>query len=546
MSLREKYQVLFPVLLILFFLNTGISVMAQQGLLDREISIPHTTGEIDDLLKAISRKGRFSFTYTSQIDTRRLASVLHRKQTVRQHLADIFRYDSITILEQNKKILLIPKVVRLPETSAFRSVRGIVIDSRSHRPLPYSSIFLRNQSKGTIANASGRFEIKLRPGDALDTLGISHMGYEMKIIPISEVDSGILVVRLSAERMQIREIVVKPMDPIYIITKAMESIVDNYDRKAAVFTGFFREATRQDNKNVSLSEAVITVYKEPCTSVRDDQIKIFKGRKGSNTDEKEFVDFIVEGGLYNTLQLDIVKNKPTFLDADYFALYEYQLEKVITHFNRLTYVIAFDQREGVKYPCYKGRLFIDVETLAIVGASFELPENEMSYAAGTYVRKTPRRTGVKPLSARYEVYYRLYNSRWNLSNARSEVTMRVRRRKDKRQDKFNSVFSSVSEFVITSKDTVNIVRFKTGEVSKPRDVLEKQIGETDQEFWGDENIIIPEEPLEKAITRLGKRNTLFTEREIQAIRIDEEKEEQRTSEKELPEDDEQARDTDQE
>jgi hypothetical protein len=77
-------------------------------------------------------------------------------------------------------------------------------------------------------------------------------------------------------------------------------------------------------------------------------------------------------------------------------------------------------------------------------------------------------------------------------------------------------------------------------------VLEKQIGETDQEFWGDENIIIPEEPLEKAITRLGKRNTLFTEREIQAIRIDEEKEEQRTSEKELPEDDEQARDTDQE
>ena len=88
------------------------------------------------------------------------------------------------------------------------------------------------------------------------------------------------------------------------------------------------------------------------------------------------MDFVVQGGSYNTLQLDIVKNLPTFLDADYFALYEYHVERTITHFDRLTYVIAFDQREGVKYPCYKGRVYIDVESLAIVGASFEMPERD--------------------------------------------------------------------------------------------------------------------------------------------------------------------------
>jgi hypothetical protein len=125
------------------------------------------------------------------------------------------------------------------------------------------------------------------------------------------------------------------------------------------------------------------------------------------------------------------------------------------------------------------------------------------------------------------VFYRFYNSRWNLSNVRSEILIRVRRKKDKQQDKFNSVFASVSEFVITAKDTANIVRFKTDEVSRPKDILEEQIGETDYDFWGNENIIIPDEPIEKTILRIGKKNNILSEQEIEAIRIEEEKDEQR-------------------
>ena len=72
-----------------------------------------------------------------------------------------------------------------------------------------------------------------------------------------------------------------------------------------------------------------------------------------------------------------------------------------------------------------------------------------------------------------------------------------------------------------------MVRFKTDEISRPRDVLEEQIGETDHEFWGNENMIIPDEPIEKTIMKLGRRNNIFSEQEIAAIRIEEEREEQR-------------------
>jgi hypothetical protein len=523
MSLRESYTRLLPVVFTLFLLLPGISAQTQQGLLDKEVNLSRTTGEIEELLNEISRKGKFSFTYTSQIQVHRLASVLQKKQLIRNHLADIFRFDSVQFIEQNNKILLVPIRRKVAQVVSYKSVRGLVIDSKTRHPLPYSNVFLINKSTGTITNMGGRFELKISASEPDDTLGVSFIGYKQYKMPVSSLDTGLIIVRLSSRKVQIREVIVKPLDPIYILTKAIEAISSNYDRKPAVFTAFFREATRQDNTDISLSEAVINIFKESYTSLRDDQIKIFKGRKGSNTGEKEFVDFVVQGGLYNTLQLDIVKNLPTFLDADYFALYEYHLERVITHFDRPTYIISFDQREGVKYPCYKGRVYIDVESLAIVGASFQLSEKGMSYATGIYIKKTPKRLGVKPLSARYDVFYRSYHGKWNLSNVRSDIMIRVRRKKNKQQDRFNSDFESTSEFVITNKDTANIARFRFAEISKPRDVLVEQIGETDQEFWGSENVIKPEEPIEKTILRLGRKSNIFSEQEIAAIKIEEEK-----------------------
>jgi len=525
MALRETYTRFFPAVCIFLILFLSAKpVKSQEAILDREISLSQTTGEIDVLLNELSHKGKFTFTYTSQVLVHRMASVFTKKQAVRNHLEDIFRFDSIQFVEQNNKVLLVPLLKKVMPAPNYRIIRGLVIDSRTRRPLPYSSVFLINKSTGTISNTGGRFELKVSPSDQSDTMGVSYIGYRMAKFPLEALDTSMLIIRLSSEKVQIPEVIVKPREPIYILTKAIEQIPNNYDRRPAELTAFFRESTRQDNTNISVSEAVISIFKEPYTSIREDRVKIYKGRKGDITGANEYIEFVVQGGLYNTLQLDIVKNLPTFLDADYFSLYDYQVEKIITHFDRPTYVISFDQRDGVKYPCYRGRVYVDLESLAIVGASFELSDKGMSYATGIYVKKTPKRIGVKPVSAKYQVYYRYYHGKWNLNNARSEVLMRVRRKKDSQQDKFNSDFASTSEFVITNKDTANINRFRINEISRPKDVLVDQIGETDEEFWGSENIITPDEPIEKTILRLGRRNNLLSEEEIAAIKIEEEKE----------------------
>ena len=499
------------VVFIFILLISCFPLMAQKSLLDKEIKLSGCRNTIENFLDEISDEAKIEFSYTSKVPVYRIVTVSKPKQTIRSHLTDILNPDSIKFVEHNNKILLIAERPRpaIKANLAVKYIQGVVLDKKNRKPLPYANVFIVNKSVGTITNASGAFILKLADVLPEDTLGVSYIGYNLFKIPLFDIDTNYLTIRLSTNQVQIDEIVVRPYDPIYIITKAIEKIPVNYETDASVMTAFFRESTKQNDDNISLSEAVIHIFKESYISSRPDQVKIYKGRKSNNIANKENIDFIVQGGLYNNLQLDIVKNGITFLDKDYFHLYDYTIDKIIYHQERPTYIISFDQRSGVYYPCYKGKLYIDVESLAIIGADFALSQEGMNYAEGLYVKKCPRKLRVKPVSANYQVYYRQYNNRWNLSNVRSDISIRVRHRKDKLKDKLNYMFESVSEFVITGIDSSKTARFKFKEISRPRDILVQQIKETDESFWGDENIIIPEEPIEKTILRLGKKDGIL-------------------------------------
>ncbi len=486
------------------------NIIAQKSILDKEVKLSAYTNSIENYLDEISNDCKIEFAYTSKVPVYHIVSISKLKRPIREHLNEIFYKDSISFIERNNKILLFvhKSVTPVKTRPAVKQINGLVIDRKTKKPLPYANVFIINKSIGTISNASGNFSLKLINTDNTDTLGVSYIGYRLFRIPVHELDTSQIVIRLSAEQVQINEILVRPYDPIYIITKALENIPKNYEQDPAVLTAFFRESIKLNNNNLSSSEAIIKIFKESYTSLRPDQVKLYKGRKSNNTEGKENIDFIVQGGLYNNLQLDIVKNGITFLDKDYFHLYDYAIEKIIYHQDKPTYVISFDQRKGVRYPCYKGKLYIDVESLAIIGATFELSQEGIDYATGIYVKKCPRKLKVKPVSASYEVYYRQINDRWNLSHARSDVNIKVKHKKDKLQDKINYEYESISEFVITGMDSSVTARFKFNEIARPRDILVEQIKETDDAFWGDENFIIPEEPIEKTVLRLWKKDKI--------------------------------------
>lgn len=105
---------------------------------------------------------------------------------------------------------------------------GTVSDASSE-PLPYSSVYIKGSSKGTTANADGRFELDLEPGQY--TIVCTHVGYESQEKQVV-ISSGTVEVafKLSLIRTQMKDVTVRANseDPAYaIIRQAIKTRPDH-------------------------------------------------------------------------------------------------------------------------------------------------------------------------------------------------------------------------------------------------------------------------------------------------------------------------------
>ncbi len=503
---NRKYKCIL--LIALFLMLAAGNGFSQRSLLDKRVKIKSTSGTIEKILDEISTSGGFTFTYSSVIPLNKIIELGNNKQTVQAFLNEIFKDDLIRFYPKKDKILLVPYLKS--DVNKLQKITGQVLEKGTNEPLEFANIFMLNRNMGTISNNNGKFMLNFKTCRETDTLCISSLGYKPVKIPMNSIDSTFITIKLIPEILSIKEVRISPIEPLDLIRKALDNIKTNYDEKPCLLTAFFRESTKKDNIYISLSEALLKIYKEPYLSFRNDQIKIEKGRKGSNIASQEYINYIVQGGLYNNFRLDLVKYGINFLDKDYFDYYSYKLDKISRYRGLPVYIIRFDQKDIFDYPCYTGKIYIDKESLAIVNVEFELSPKSLDFARDLYIIRTPHSVKVKPLSAEYKVNYRKTGDRWNLDYVMSEVRIYVKSDyKRKRRNKMSSIFTSKSEYVITDKDTANVnERFKFKEVSKPDDILVKQIVETDEDFWGEDNIILPEEPLVETINKINKKNLL--------------------------------------
>ena len=94
----------------------------------------------------------------------------------------------IDILKYMKYVILIFLFVQGLTISAQRiRVIGIVQDSVSKEPIPYTSITVVNSGIGTYSNADGQFELTVVDNTEI-RLKFSSIGYLPQLIKLSEID----------------------------------------------------------------------------------------------------------------------------------------------------------------------------------------------------------------------------------------------------------------------------------------------------------------------------------------------------------------------
>ena len=390
------------------------------------------------------------------------------------------------------------------DDNSFIPFKGEIVDEENGKPLIFANITLENNNISTVSNTEGEFLLKVPKDIAEGTIVVSFLGYTTRRIPLVQLGRNNNRIALKVSVTELPEVNLSvPKDARVLVKETFRKKGDNYFKDPAVMTAFYRETIKKRRRNVSLSEAVVNIYKTPYTSARQDAVSIYKARKSTDYSKLDTLVLKLQGGPFNTLFVDIMKYPDYIFTEESMVKYKFSFDRSTRINDQLIYVINFEQREGYLEPLYKGKLYIDAEKKILTSAIFSLNITDKEEASRMFVRRKPWNAHVYPTEVAYRVDYRERNGRWFYSY--SNVLLEFKIDWDKRL--FNSVYTLSCEMAITDWE-----KYLEDERPKFKDRLrtniilsDEAIGFSDPNFWGAYNIIEPEKSIESAIRKIQKQ-----------------------------------------
>jgi len=503
--------------ILIFFLSTINPLLGQDStVLTQKYSLTEKNTPVYQVILKLTDKTGFDFSYNSNLINDEKKITLSAEKWPLNQIIDTLFQDTTLVYNVVKNHIVIHKKNEKPSTSKVLkkerepiTIKGKVMEQKKKEPLPFATISLKNHSIGTITNNEGEFIFKIDPKFQSDTLIMSYIGYENHTIPISLINKDDKdTYYLSRKRYSIQEVIVRTRDPVLILKKAIDRIENNYHTQTPILlTSFYRETVKKEDKFTSVSEALLKIYKPNNRIFQSSQIKVLKSRKTIDYTKKDSVMLKLKAGLEAILYLDIVGEEISFLNDLNRRLYSYSLDDISYFDQKDVYVISFKPKKEASIPLYTGKIYINIENLAIIGAEFYLNKENIDKISESLIIKKKWDIKVKPKKTSYFVSYKSSKGKYYLHHIRGDLTFRLRRKGELFGDDFHVSF----EMVTNNLKTENIEKFKSKETAKPHKIFIEQIGKYDRGFWGDYNYIIPNEPIQKTIKRLNSRIQMLEE-----------------------------------
>ncbi len=390
------------------------------------------------------------------------------------------------------------------DSTQYTAVRGTVINSETHQPVVFASVFIEGTRMGTVSNSNGKFLIKIPLKYINKRLGFSSIGYKTSFIMAADLNKISNKVYLMPAIIPIKEVVIRHLDPIHLLEAAVNKIPENYSDQPVMMTGFYRESIRKNKKYLSVAEAVLDIYKSAYgrNMLNNDRVVIYKGRKAQYAKRRDTLAVKFQGGPLSLSYLDIVKNKGDILSKDIYPYYNYHIDGVIMMNNRETYVISFDQKDTVQLPLFKGKIYLDAQDLAVAGLKVEVSPKKIEKALSYVIRKKPAGLKAQLLGVHILVKYRKIGDKWYLNYLRNETDLKFKWKKKL----FRSNYTITAETAITNIDTKHVVKPKYSKRFKPNEIFSEKVSNfTDPNFWGASNVIEPEVSIQTAFKKISRK-----------------------------------------
>lgn len=504
----DLYRIFSVSLLLFFFASIPKTLNAQDNVFEQKLSIEAQRATVYELLGKITESTGFFFIYDSKIvNSDKISKISSKSKTLKQVLDEILDDKSLDYKIVEKHILIFKRQEQQKhdskkDTLKSISIKGQVLDKITNKPLPFVTIGILDKNIGTISNFDGFFSLKLPPQYLNSFITISHLGYKSQHIPIKALAEQKFDILLETEYISIQEVIIRNIDAKDVINKLLANRSINYPRQPIYLTSFYREGVLKDSKYLNYSEAIIKILKTPLNKVFEvDQVKLIQSRKVINIDQRDTLIVKIKAGLQSSLSLDIVKNLPDFLDPDFFNNYNYTKVDIVPINSRNAYAIAFEQKDWVYEPLYKGTLYVDMETFALVNAEFEINPKYVRKTDDMFVLKKSKKYSVIPEKISYNVSYNFSNGKYYINHIRGDLSLNYKRR----FHLFSNNFHVFLELASCEVDTINVHRFSRDEVLKTNTVFLDSKFNFDETYWGEYNIISPEEKISQALSRINAK-----------------------------------------
>jgi len=390
----------------------------------------------------------------------------------------------------------------MTDSSSFKQFKGSILDSKTRNELIFASITVSGTNISTISNTEGKFSIKIPTEKQNLNLVISFLGYKNKVVPIKELKSEKNVLYLEPSNTILEEVVVKVADAKNIFLGVLNNRLQNYGNDPIQMTGFYRETIRKRRTYVSLSESLVNIQKQPFSVGSQDEINLFKGRKNTDYAKLDTVNFKLQGGPFSALFIDLIKYPKFLFSETAFELYDFSIEEITQINENQVLVLAFKQKPTNEDPLYHGKMYIDVKSLAVISATFQLNVKDKAKAGLQFTRKKPVGVDLYPTEVRYQINYRQENGQWIFAYSRGDLTFKLNW--DKRI--FNTIYSTTFEMAVTDWKKKDIKENQnTQKLTSNVIMSDKVLSLADPDFWGAFNIIEPEKSIETAIRKIQRK-----------------------------------------
>jgi protease II len=399
-----------------------------------------------------------------------------------------------------KQIILTILSILISCPGFTQQINITISDSLSKENLPFASVYLKNTGIGTTSNFKGKAEliVKTKNLDS-DTLICSYIGYQTKSIPVDLSKSIHLEIQLSQSATNLSELVItykKPLSSKQILKKAIKNTAKNYSRIPVNLHGLYRETLKEKDHYTYLNEAVVDIHytKYPQNKVdrkiwedwyyddtyafefkggwftefpthfntKEDKAKLIEARTSESWSPNNF-DRPINGGPLSLTSKDFIKYRYDFLNPDIFSKYTYDKKENQFVNNHSCYVFHFYPKESnrtmvfsysrkLNRSIYVGKVYIDMETFAVVKMEYQLAQN---VDFGFYKHHVP-------LNDIVTVDYQELESTWYLK----KITRTKTRGLITKVNQNKTLYQTNQELIITEIITDSVIQFKEDETWK--------------------------------------------------------------------------------